>query len=679
MIKKTSSLILVACLFFSIFSTALVRKSDAVIASDWIAGNIIDDSIFVNKDSMSVSQIQTFLNNKVGTGTNGVQGQCDTDGIRTSELGGGTRAQYGASHNNPAPFTCLKDYYEVPKTTLGPGIPANNYGGKAVPSGAKSAAQLIWDAAQQYDISPKVLLVKLGTESTGPLTSDDWPFLRQYTYAMGSHCPDSGPGGSANCDSDYAGFSIQISSAASLLRYYLDNMDQAWWPYKKPYQVNSIYWNIVESGCGASNVLIGDKATAALYTYTPYQPNQAALNNMYGSGDGCSAYGNRNFWRTFSDWFGTVRDYVSLVSPRFMVLGADTYKKDPVTGDNIDGLLTKGTQLKFTSKLLVNGMWYLRTAYDSSYSLSKGIRYSDIVEIPYEAFDNPRFMKITSYTHKRRPSSEEIDMNQPFDVGSQIKISNKILINGQWYYRTEYDTIYNNDLALPASSLGEIQYESFQEPRYMVINGSTNKINPVTGTSDTSLITKDSQLFFNSKIYVKDRWYYRTDTDTSSNAQLGVDSSFVDDIQFIPYDAHPKWLQLKIDSKKVSTLTTIAIPGPNSFSNGSQLFIIDKIFINGQWYYRTKYDATYGNKAAIASDNFEEIPFVPMETPRPMRLRLNLQKVDPKTGEKVDGILPKDMSIDFSTKIFINGVLYLRTKYDTDNNFDTSIRFQDLY
>jgi hypothetical protein len=41
-------------------------------------------------------------------------------------------------------------------------------------------------------------------------------------------------------------------------------------------------------------------------TYThPYQPNQAALNNLYGIGDGCSAYGNRNFWRIFTGWFGS--------------------------------------------------------------------------------------------------------------------------------------------------------------------------------------------------------------------------------------------------------------------------------------------------------------------------------------------------------------------------------------
>ncbi|MFZ1523014.1 MAG: hypothetical protein WAS94_03260, partial [Candidatus Saccharimonadales bacterium] len=40
---------------------------------------------------------------------------------------------------------------------------------------------------------------------------------------------------------------------------------------------------------------------------TPYRPNQAALNNLYGTGDGCSAYGNRNFWRFYTDWFGSTR------------------------------------------------------------------------------------------------------------------------------------------------------------------------------------------------------------------------------------------------------------------------------------------------------------------------------------------------------------------------------------
>jgi hypothetical protein len=269
----------------------------AAAGSDWRAGRIIDDGIFTNATAMTVGEIQAFLNAQVPV--------CDTWGTKPSEYGGGTRAQYAASRGYSTPFTCLKDYYEVPKTTPGPAEPANNYGGAAIPPGAQSAAQIIANAANKYNISPKALLVKLATESPGPLTSDDWPFERQYLYAMGAHCPDSGPGGAANCDVNYSGFSLQMDEAADLLRWYLDSMTQPWWQYKKPYQVNSILWNVVERGCGAGDVYIETKATAALYTYTPYQPNQAALNNMYGTGDNCSAYGNRNFWRVWYDWFGS--------------------------------------------------------------------------------------------------------------------------------------------------------------------------------------------------------------------------------------------------------------------------------------------------------------------------------------------------------------------------------------
>ncbi len=285
----------------------LGSKAGAVTAAGWKAGRIIDDMVFTNKNAMSLNEVQDFLNQKVGTNRGNsysVPGVCDTNGTKTSEFGGGTRAQYGASRGNPAPFTCLKDYWEVPKTDPAPGVPANNYGGVAIPVGAKSAAQLIWEAGQRYNISPKVLLIMIQKESAGPLITDDWPFRSQYTYAMGAHCPDSGPGGSANCDQNYAGFSMQINESARLLRYYLDNMSQPWWSYKKP-GINNILWNVEPTGCGGANVNIENKSTAALYTYTPYQPNQAALNNIYGTGDGCSAYGNRNFWRMYNDWFGS--------------------------------------------------------------------------------------------------------------------------------------------------------------------------------------------------------------------------------------------------------------------------------------------------------------------------------------------------------------------------------------
>jgi hypothetical protein len=282
------------------FYLQTIQPANAANKDDWKAGSIIDDGTFTDVNSMSVQDIQAFLDKNIGT--------CDIwgSGKAVEYNYNGTRSQYAAMKGWAGPpYTCLNKYYEVPKTTAGGSMPVNNYSTPSdIPSGAQSAAWIIKDAAVRYNISPKVLLVKIATESAGPLTSDKWPLSSQYKYAMGAQCPDSGPGGSANCNEAYAGFSIQMYEAAGLLRTYLTNMDKPWWSYKKPYQNNNILWNVVQRGCGSSSVYIENKATAALYTYTPYQPNQAALQNMYGTGDNCSAYGNRNFWRVFVDWFG---------------------------------------------------------------------------------------------------------------------------------------------------------------------------------------------------------------------------------------------------------------------------------------------------------------------------------------------------------------------------------------
>ena len=67
---------------------------------------------------------------------------------------------------------------------------------------------------------------------------------------------------------------------------------------------NVIQWDVPLS-CGTSTVYIQNQATANLYIYTPYQPNKAALDAGYGTGNSCSAYGNRNFFNWFTDWFGS--------------------------------------------------------------------------------------------------------------------------------------------------------------------------------------------------------------------------------------------------------------------------------------------------------------------------------------------------------------------------------------
>jgi hypothetical protein len=161
-------------------------------------------------------------------------------------------------------------------------------------------SQFLYRVQVACGISAKVILATLQKEQ-GLVTSrapSDWA-LRA---AMGMACPDTAP-----CDSAYAGLATQVYKGTAQLKTY-----KAGRFAKQPgYQYIQYSPN---SACGGTNITVRNYATAALYSYTPYQPNAAALANLSGTGDGCSSYGNRNFWKYFNDWFGSVDGLQYMVS-----------------------------------------------------------------------------------------------------------------------------------------------------------------------------------------------------------------------------------------------------------------------------------------------------------------------------------------------------------------------------
>lgn len=294
-IKTASLLITGAVLLFGMASGLIVQKpieADALSGSQFNPGRIIDDAVFFNKNTMSASQIQSFLNSKVPT--------CDTNG----SIDG--RAAYGTSRGYPPPYTCLKDYRQTTSNIAPDSGICSGYTGAS----NETSATIIYKVARSCGINPQVLLVMLQKEQS--LVTDDWPWSIQYQKAMGAFCPDTAP-----CDSGYAGFFKQMYYGAHRLKVYTAN------PNSFNYRAgrnNTIYYHPDLQRCGSSNVYIQNQATANLYIYTPYRPNQAALNNLYGEGDSCSSYGNRNFWRMFNDWFGS-----TTTSILFRVNGGGTY------------------------------------------------------------------------------------------------------------------------------------------------------------------------------------------------------------------------------------------------------------------------------------------------------------------------------------------------------------------
>ena len=259
--------------FLFTFLTAKFKNNidvEAANLANFDPGYIISDYQMGNYNSMSEAEIWNFLKQK---------GNCNDTRIwqTGNNLGYLSESAPYSWHVSDGHYVCLAD---------------ENFSGE-------SAAHIIWQAAQDYRINPQVLIVLLQKEQG--LITDSFPNSVQYRSATGYGCPDT-----AACSSRYYGFKNQVRNAAALFRTVLDG---GWTNY--PLGNNYIQYN-PNSGCGGSWVNIRSLATSALYRYTPYQPNASALAAGYGAGDSCGAYGNRNFYNYFEDWFGGVTDEIAV-------------------------------------------------------------------------------------------------------------------------------------------------------------------------------------------------------------------------------------------------------------------------------------------------------------------------------------------------------------------------------
>ena len=261
---------------------AAVAESGIVPAADlsqFQPGNIVSDAVFFYKDSMNEAHIQAFLESKVPSCQSG--------------------------------YSCLKDWYDTSRTTTADAMCGAYAGGVR-----ERASRIIYKVAQACGINPQVILVTLQKEQG--LVTHVWPSDWRYTIAMGQGCPDT-----AACDTRYYGFFNQVYGAAWQLKRYANPPGTSqYFTWYAPGKTWNVRWH-PNAACGSSPVYIQNQATSNLYYYTPYQPNAAALRAGYGTGDGCSSYGNRNFFNYFTDWFGSTQVPANACSQPGSVAAAD--------------------------------------------------------------------------------------------------------------------------------------------------------------------------------------------------------------------------------------------------------------------------------------------------------------------------------------------------------------------
>ncbi len=299
--KRSALVIVLFSVFVISIAIFLVNRNNSSSAADarhYNAGNIMSDFVMTNKNSMTEAQIQAFLNSKNSCN--------DTNIAKAAQY-----PQYNYNIKN-GKFVCMAQ---------------ESFNGE-------SAARIIWQAAQDYGINPQVLIVLLQKEQS--LITDTWPNNIQYRSATGYGCPDT-----ADCDGKYYGFKNQVRNAANFFRAYQTG-NTSWYKLVWPGDKYTGTWQPFHydvrlhpnAGCGTIRTFIENRATASLYSYTPYRPNQAALNAQNGTGDGCSSYGNRNFWLYFSDWFGNTQTLAiqPTVEERYVALGGlGSYLGRPTT------------------------------------------------------------------------------------------------------------------------------------------------------------------------------------------------------------------------------------------------------------------------------------------------------------------------------------------------------------
>jgi Putative cell wall-binding domain len=225
------------------------------------AENIISDALFYDGRAMTAAEIQSFLDAKIGTCQNG---KCLNVLSITTES--------------------RKAYYSQ---TTGDLVCGDLNGG------TMRASEFIYRVQVACGVSAKVILVTMQKEQG--LATSKAPTDTELRRAMGHLCSDTAP-----CETAAAGISNQIFGGTEQLKKYKATA------FGKQPGRNWVGYN-PNSACGGTYLNIKNYATAALYNFTPYQPNAAALAAGSGLGDSCSSYGNRNFYTFYTAWFGSTQ------------------------------------------------------------------------------------------------------------------------------------------------------------------------------------------------------------------------------------------------------------------------------------------------------------------------------------------------------------------------------------
>lgn len=299
----------------------------------------------------------------------------------------------------------------------------------------KSASQIIYDIAHEYQINSKYLITRIQVEQS--LITDPSPTQYQYDWATGyGRCDTCTPEQAAK----YKGFALQVRWAAKRIREsYLPDLETqghtltGWGP------------GITKKTLDGVEVTPLNNATAVLYTYTPW------AGECFGGAAGVG--GNCSFHRIFTSWF-------SLQYPDGTLLQSENGGIYLIRGGEKRPFLNRAAFAPYDARKVIP----VSESVLAAYTTGKPIAYP-----PYVLLQSPRG---TVYLYNegtiRGIQSSEVLRNLGFNPEEIITVSWNDLHN-----LTEERSITMQDI-YPAGAL--LQYQDTGGVIYIDPNGTRHDI-----------------------------------------------------------------------------------------------------------------------------------------------------------------------------------------------------------
>ncbi len=373
----------------------------------------------------------------------------------------------------------------------------------------RSAADIIYNAAQTYKINPRWILATLQKEQS--LITNPSPSQYNLDWAMGYAVCDS----CSVTDSRvavYKGFGIQVDRATWRIKYYYEN------PEKFNFQVGQMY------NVDGLDVLIYNQATANLYNYTPH------------------IHGNYNFWLIWNRWFAKIYPDGSLLQQ----------EDEPGVW-----LIQNGKRRPFWSKTALTSRYDENKIINVSrndlqrYEIGYPIKYPNYSLL--KSSDNKIYLIVNN--EKKQIESDEVFKSIGYNPSEIIKVTDEELSYYEEGRMITMNSLYPQGALLQDNKTGGVYYveDGIKYPilakEIMVANYKNYKLTPVSSDELNKYVTAANGIKFfdgtliktadDSRVYVISNGQRRWLANEQTFNQLGYKWSDVITVSEKVANLHP--------------------------------------------------------------------------------------------------------------------------------------------